>query len=163
MFVYKLMYLAILGLIQYVFHRLNYITMKLLLIISLITSGWFIVKHDPSSSNANDSEILAKASFSHVVLFYLKHPGNQAERQQFETSLNTFIKNSQHVKSIHLGTPASSDRAVVDKSYTYMMVLTFASSEEQDKYQEEVGHKKFIEESEHLWQKVVVYDSENMW
>ena len=31
------------------------------------------------------------------------------------------------------------------------------------KYQDEQGHKKFISESEHLWGKVIVYDSVNRW
>jgi len=134
-----------------------------LLLLGLLSSSFYVIHPGLMKSGSEDSGTLSRRDFSHVVLFYLKNPGNQAEREQFETSLNTFVKNSQHVKSAHLGTPAATDRAVIDKSYTYIMILTFSSKEEQDKYQDEAGHKQFIGESEHLWEKVVVYDSENRW
>lgn len=142
--------------------------MKLILItallsLGLLSSSFYVLSPDLMKSGSDNSGTLAKGGFSHVVLFYLKNPGNQGERQQFETSLNTFVKNSKFVKTSHLGTPSASERSVVDQSYTYIMVLTFASKEEQDKYQNEIGHKQFIGESEHLWEKVVVYDSNNMW
>lgn len=62
---------------------------------------------------------------------------------------------------MHLGFAANTNRPVIDNTYTYCMVLTFTSKEEQDKYQDEAGHKTFISESENLWKKVVVYDSIN--
>ena len=102
-----------------------------------------------------------KGEFAHVVLFWLKNPDNQQERKKFESSLETFIKNSEYVKSMHFGSPANTDRPVIDKTYTYCMILTFTSKEKQDKYQDEQGHKKFISESEDLWKKVVVFDSVN--
>ena len=113
----------------------------------------------PSSSLSN----LENGAFKHVVLFWLKHPDSQEDRDKFVASLENFVNNSKYIQSMHLGTPASTDRTVIDKSYTYIMILTFDSKEEQDKYQDEAVHKQFIAESENLWEKVVVYDSENMW
>ncbi len=55
--------------------------------------------------------------------------------------------------------PTKTNRNVVDN--TYSLLLTFASKTDQDKYQEEPNHKKFIAESSKLWAKVIVYDSEN--
>lgn len=106
---------------------------------------------------------VSKGEFAHVVLFWLKNPDNQQERKKFESSLGTFIKNSKYVKSMHLGAPANTNRPVIDNTYTYCMILTFTSKEEQDKYQDEPGHKTFISESEELWEKVTVYDSVNFW
>jgi hypothetical protein len=37
--------------------------------------------------------------------------------------------------------------------------LTFPSKEIQDLYQKEPAHLKFVEESQNLWERVVVYDS----
>ena len=104
-----------------------------------------------------------KGEFAHIVLFWLKNPDNQLERKEFESSLETFIKNSEYVKSMHFGSPANTNRSVIDNTYTYCLIVTFTSKEKQDKYQDEQGHKKFISESEELWDKVTVYDSINCW
>ena len=101
--------------------------------------------------------------FVHMVFIWLKNPDNQEDRAKFEASLKKFIDNSQFVKTKYLGLPAATDRPVIDNTYTYCMILTFASKEEQDKYQAEDVHKTFIKESEHLWEKVLVYDSEGIW
>jgi len=124
-----------------------------------------IAKKDNSSEKiAKEQEVKAsKGEFAHVVLFWLKNPDNQLERKKFESSLETFIKNSKYVKTMHFGAPANTNRPVIDNTYTYCMILTFTSKEEQDKYQDEAGHKKFISESEGLWGKVIVFDSINSW
>ena len=97
--------------------------------------------------------------FFHVVFFWLKNPENQADREQFEASLKKFIDNSEFILSRHIGTPAATDRPVIDNTWTYSLVLGFKDKEAQDKYQEEEVHKKFIEEAGDLWEKVLVYDS----
>ncbi|ELR70371.1 hypothetical protein C900_04056 [Fulvivirga imtechensis AK7] len=101
--------------------------------------------------------------FVHMVFIWLKNPDNQEDRAKFEASLKKFIDSSKYVKTKYLGLPAATDRPVIDNTYTYCMILTFASKEEQDKYQAEEVHKTFIKESEHLWEKVLVYDSEGIW
>ncbi|MRX47165.1 Dabb family protein [Pedobacter puniceum] len=100
--------------------------------------------------------------FVHTVLFWLKNPESKEDRLKFETSLTTFLKASKHISSMHLGTPASTNRPVIDNSYSYCLMVTFVSKEAHDKYQEETAHKVFIKESEHLWSKVLIYDSENI-
>lgn len=106
---------------------------------------------------------VADSTFVHVVLFWLKNPDNQEERSQFETSIGKFIKNSKHVKSMHLGSPASTSRPVIDSSYTYCLIVSFPTKDEHDKYQAEKKHKIFIKESENLWEKALIYDSVNLW
>ena len=81
----------------------------------------------------------------------------------FEESLKNFIFTSPYIVSRHIGVPAvTGQREVVDDSYTYSLLLTFKDKEAQDKYQEEEVHKQFIEETSHLWTKIVIYDSENI-
>jgi len=104
-----------------------------------------------------------KGIFVHTVYFWLKNPDDQADRASFETSITKFINGSEYVQTKFLGTPAGTPREVVDNSYTYCLVATFNSKEEQDKYQEETVHKVFVKESEHLWNKVQVYDAIKMW
>ena len=103
-----------------------------------------------------------KGSFVHVVYFWLKEPTNNEIRQKFVKSLSNFIDNSAFIQSKHIGTPADTNREVIDNSYTYCLIVTFNSKEDQDKYQAEEGHIKFLEESKVLWEKVLVYDSENL-
>ena len=94
-----------------------------------------------------------------MVFFWLKEPGNSDHRNKFESSLKHFIDHSQFVRSTHIGTAAGTDRTVVDNSYTYCLVVSFASKEDHDKYQADPAHHSFIAECEDLWERVQVYDS----
>ena len=98
-------------------------------------------------------------SFVHVVFFWLKNPDNKKEKRQFENNLNTFIQGIDYIRSRHVGTPAGTDRSVVDNSYTYCLIVSFDSKEDHDAYQEDGIHKKFIDDTAALWEKVQVYDS----
>jgi len=115
-----------------------------------------------SSSVAQKSKTMTPGNFAHTVYFWLKNPDNQSDREAFETSLKKFIHQSIFIKTKHIGVPASTSRDVIDNSYTYSLLLTFANKDDQDKYQEEPAHQIFIAESSSLWKKVVVYDSENI-
>ena len=104
----------------------------------------------------------SQGNFVHVVYFWLKEPANEKVRATFEASLTSFINNSSFASTKYLGTPADTDRGVIDNSYTYCLMVTFDSKEQHDQYQVEEGHLQFIEECSELWTKVVVYDSENV-
>ncbi len=115
--------------------------------------------------NSNPTKQLAQpipGEFMHVVYFWLKTPDSQEDRDAFLSSLTNFIEHSENINSKHIGMPADTDRSVIDNTYTFSLILSFDSKEEQDKYQEEAGHLQFIEESESLWEKVLVYDSERL-
>ena len=90
-------------------------------------------------------------------------PDSADDRKAFEASLTKFLDASEFIVTKHVGTPAATaHRDVVDGSYTYSLLLTFKNKADQDAYQDEAVHKTFIEESAHLWTKVLVYDSENI-
>ena len=99
------------------------------------------------------------SNFAHTVYFWLKNPNNQEDRTAFETSLRKFLDNSGYAKTQFIGTPPRASRDVVDGSFTYALIVSFESAEAQQNYQDEAPHKLFIKESEHLWDKVIVYDS----
>ncbi len=113
------------------------------------------------SSNGQTENIMRKfdANFAHTVYFWLAHPDNQEDRTAFETSLKNFMDHSAYAKTNFIGTPPRASRDVVDGSFTYSLIVTFESADAQQKYQDEAPHKLFIEESSHLWTKVIVYDS----
>jgi hypothetical protein len=98
-------------------------------------------------------------SFAHGGYFWLHNPDSQADRQDFEASLSKFLSRSQYAKTKFIGTPPVASREVVDGSFTYSLIVTFESAEAQAAYQKEQPHRDFIAESEHLWKKVIVYDS----
>jgi hypothetical protein len=92
----------------------------------------------------------------------MKDPGNTDHNKKFEVSLRKFLDSSKYAKTHFIGTPPKATREVVDDSFTYSLVLSFDSAEAQEKYQTEEAHLLFIEESQDLWEKVVVYDSQGI-
>ena len=103
-----------------------------------------------------------KGNFLHVVYFWLKHPEDPAERKKFEKELLAFINNVPGIQSKHVGTPADTNRPVIDNTYTYSLVLSFDTRRTHDIYQDHPLHKIFIENAGALWKKVLVYDSIHM-
>ncbi len=114
-------------------------------------------------SNAQESDkTMFDRTFAHVVYFWFKNPDSQAARDTFEASLTKFLNNSQYAKTKFIGRPPNAIRDVVDDSFTYSLILSFGSAEDQAAYQEEPPHKVFIEECQDLWEKVIVYDSQGI-
>ncbi|WP_299252560.1 Dabb family protein [uncultured Aquimarina sp.] len=108
-------------------------------------------------STSNDNQF--DKNFVHTVYIWLNNPENEEDRKLFEESLSKFLKTSKYAKTNFVGTPAGTDREVVDNSYTYAIVVTFSSKEEQDLYQKEEAHLLFIKEASSLWNKVQIYDA----
>jgi len=99
------------------------------------------------------------SNFAHVVYFWFHEPDNIDDRAFFEKELQKFLEQSAYTKTNFVGIPPKAVRDVVDDSYTYNLIVTFESAEAQEKYQNEAVHLQFIEESKHLWKKVIVYDA----
>jgi hypothetical protein len=55
--------------------------------------------------------------------------------------------------------PADTDRPIIDRSYSYALILTFADKAAHDAYQVHPTHDKFRTECGHLWSRVQIYDS----
>jgi hypothetical protein len=96
--------------------------------------------------------------FIHHVFFWLKEPVTPDVREKFEKALRQLVT-VETIVDFHLGVPAGTSREVIDASYTYSLLTTFRSREDQDIYQTHPTHLKFIEDCGSLWGKVVVYDS----
>jgi len=99
-----------------------------------------------------------KNVFVHHVFFWLKEPENQVACTQFENGLNELVQ-VPLIKSSHIGKPVKSHRDVVDDSFTYSFISFFENKEDETIYQTHPIHLKFVEECEHLWAKVIVYDA----
>lgn len=99
--------------------------------------------------------------FIHHVYFWLKKPVSSEAKNKFEKALRELVK-IETVVNFHLGVPASTDRGVIDTTYSYSLLLTFKNKADQDVYQTHEKHLKFIADCQDLWEKVVVYDSVNI-
>ena len=96
----------------------------------------------------------------HTVFFWLKNPEDQSDRNAFETAIRKLIKTNPQGTANHLGCPAASEkRDVVDASFTYCYTMSFPSLAAQNAYQDDPTHQLFIEEAQHLWDRVRVHDS----
>lgn len=96
---------------------------------------------------------------AHHVLFWLKADTTEDQKKAFRKSLET-LENIEVVKTFHIGTPASIERAVVDTTYTFSLTLFFEDLAGHDVYQVHELHKAFLDEFRILFDKVVIYDAE---
>ena len=96
--------------------------------------------------------------FIHHVYFWLKNTGNIDDRDVLVAGL-TKLSKATTIKQFHIGKPANTNREVIDSSYAVSWMLVFDNDADQETYQTDPMHLKFIEECSHLWSKVVVYDS----
>jgi len=97
--------------------------------------------------------------FLHTVLFWLREPLTQAEKDQFEKGLSG-LTTIPTVKTKFFGTPAATRRPVIDTSYSYQLVLGFDDIKGHDTYQSDPIHLKFVKECAPFWTKVLIYDAE---
>ena len=111
----------------------------------------------PASMKAGKPDDM-EGNFLHVVFFWLKYVYEKTKKA-FMTELRKFIDNVDLIKSQHIGTPADTDRPVIDNTYSFSLILSFDSKKEHDEYQEHQLHKDFIANASPLWEKVQVYDS----
>lgn len=102
--------------------------------------------------------LIEKGVFIHHVYFWLKNPGNTNDLKQLIEGLKNLSVVSA-IKNFHIGKPASTNRDVIENSYSISWLLLFDNKEDQDSYQTDAIHLRFVEECSHLWSKVVVYDT----
>lgn len=99
--------------------------------------------------------------FAHVVNFWLRKDLRPEERARFEESARS-LGTIASVDVFHLGTPASTDRPVIDRSYDYSLVCLFKSREDHDAYQVDPIHDRFRDTCTPLWERIVIYDSDSV-
>ena len=99
--------------------------------------------------------------FVHHVFFWLKENLAAEETALFEKMVLTLL-DIEHVQTGDVGKPASTSRPIIERSYSYSLLLVFADERAHDAYQPHPVHKTFIESCAHLWERVVIYDSESL-
>ena len=106
-----------------------------------------------------DLEKGKKSIFIHHVYFWLKNPKSEADLAKLMEGLEA-LSAVPTIKICHIGTPAETNRGVIDRSYAISWLCFFKNKEEEEIYQTHPIHLKFVADYSHLWEKVIVYDSE---
>jgi hypothetical protein len=102
---------------------------------------------------------ILRNTFVHHVHFWLK---NKADKDKLIEGLNILIP-IPHIRDIHIGVPADTNRDVIDRSYDVSLLILFDTPEAQEAYQVDPTHVIFAEEyAKPLCSKVVVVDSVNI-
>ncbi|WP_338870516.1 Dabb family protein [Spirosoma sp. SC4-14] len=104
------------------------------------------------------TELAPKELFVHHVLFYLKNPGSEADKAKLLEGLNKLAK-CPTIKLVNIGTPAATNRDVIERTYTYSWLCFFDSPADEESYQKHPIHDDFRNNYSSLWDKVVIYDS----
>lgn len=95
----------------------------------------------------------------HSVYFWFKADADPAVVARFEGGLKRLCQ-IPDVQSGHYGRPATTpQRPVIDDSYAWALIATFADVAAHDRYQEHPVHHAFVDEFKATWESVRVYDA----
>lgn len=100
----------------------------------------------------------AKGSVDHVVIVWLKRPGNAGDRKALLAAAKD-LRKIPGIRFLDSGTPLASERPVVDDSFDVGFTMRFDSAESLHAYEKDPRHlKKVNEVLKPLSRKIVVYD-----
>ncbi len=110
------------------------------------------------AQQSTSSDASQQGPFVHTVYFWLNNPDSDADHDKLYKGLK-MIKEIEHIQQGYIGVPAPTDREVIDSSYDFAITFIFEDMEAEQAYQTHPTHLKFVEEYNHLWDRVVVYDA----
>ena len=96
--------------------------------------------------------------FVHSVYFWLRDDLSPAGKTKFVEGIKSLTE-IDVVKQGFYGVPAATNREIIDRSYSYALVVTFATAADQDAYQVHPTHDAFRENCAGSWKKIVIYDA----
>lgn len=100
-----------------------------------------------------------KPGLIHTVFFWLKEDITEEEQLKFIAGVKS-LQSISHIQTSYTGEAAiTEERGVVDNSYDMAWICQFEKPSDQEAYQIDPVHLKFIEDCGELWTKVIVYDS----
>jgi len=124
---------------------------KILVLVQIVLLGFF---------SSFSSSVLAEGNkkITHVVMVWLKQPGNEADK-------TAFIKASEELNKLpgiisrHVGVVKASDRSIVDDTFDVAVTVTMKNKAALDAYLNHPKHKKILKEQiKPLTNRVVAYD-----
>ncbi len=97
--------------------------------------------------------------FLHLVYFWLRERGEPGDAEALLAGIRRSLPQIPGVLRLEAGTPAGTERDVVDNSYGVALLVNFANGAAHDVYQDHPDPLKFIEECRPLWSRVLAYDT----
>ncbi len=95
--------------------------------------------------------------FVHNVFFWLKSELSDEQRAEFDAAIQDLTTVDSVVQG-HCGTPSSTDRPVIDRSYSWGLTVVFEDKAGHDAYQVDPVHKNFLATYKEYWDRVLIYD-----
>lgn len=99
--------------------------------------------------------------FVHHVFFWLKPDLSASEIEKFEKGVRSLLS-IEHVNRGDVGKPSTTNRPVIERSYSYSLLLIFKDKAGHDQYQPHPVHEKFVADCAPLWDRVLIYDAESV-
>ncbi len=104
-------------------------------------------------------EITSPSKVEHVVLIWLKKPGDPTAREQIIREAKKFQAEIREIKHLSVGTPLASERSVVDDSFDVGLVMRFANAADLSVYEKHPVHTESVTQVlRPLSKKLLVYD-----
>ncbi len=101
----------------------------------------------------------AKGKVEHVVLVWLKRPGNAVDRATLIATAKKFQAEIKLIQHLSVGQSIPSDRPIVDDSFDVGFVMRFASKADMDAYERHPVHVDAVKKTLlPIAKKVLVYD-----
>ena len=98
----------------------------------------------------------------HVVLVWLKEPGNQEHTQQV-IDISNQLKEIPDIQEMRVGKSVSSNRKIVDDSFDVGLYMIFNSKQAMQRYLVHPEHKKAVKTVlKPLASKIMVYDFDTL-
>jgi hypothetical protein len=96
--------------------------------------------------------------FVHAVYFWLREDLTAEDEAAFKKGLDS-LATIESAHQCYIGPPAATDRPVIDRSYSYALVVVFTDETAHDAYQVHPTHDAFRNDCAQYWTKVLIYDS----
>lgn len=97
--------------------------------------------------------------FVHHVFFWLKDADNPDVQAKFRSALEK-LATIETIRYKHIGIPASTNRPIIDNTYTFSLLVAFDDEKGHEVYQEHPVHDEFREIYHEYWEKVLIFDTE---
>lgn len=98
--------------------------------------------------------------FIHSVYFWLKNDLSAEQLDLFLEGLESLTQ-IETVSHGYIGKPAGTNRPIIDRTYSYALILTFENQDAHNRYQEHVVHEKFRQDCSSFWAHIKIYDCIN--
>jgi hypothetical protein len=104
-------------------------------------------------------EVTSKGKVEHVVLVWLKKPGDAADRAKVVAAAKKFQAEISEIQHLSVGQPLPSERPVVDDSFDVGLVMRFANAQDLSTYEKHPVHVQAVKEIlQPIAKKLLVYD-----